>query len=170
MPKSLPSIEARGALAENMKERVYATITLIAVVTSLWQTADHQTVGGSIAGISGTVAALWAATVIAARVSHRAVHRKSMSQISLAKLLFTSSGLLVPALLPIILVSISGTGVFTLKNALLASMITLLLSLFTLSFMGVRQIYTSKPRALLISILETSVGIGVVLLKLVVGE
>jgi hypothetical protein len=160
----------REHLAENMKERVYATITLIAVVTSLWQTADHQTAGGAIAGIGGTVAALWAATVIAARVSHRAVHRKSMSEVSLAKLLFTSSGLLVPAFLPVVLVLVSRTGVVSLKGALLASMIALLLSLFTLSFMGVRRIYTSPWRAFSISLIETSVGIGVVLLKLVVGE
>lgn len=170
MGKPLPSAEVREHLAENMKERVYATITLVAVVTSLWQTADHQTVKGAIAGIGGTVVALWAATLIAARVSHRAVHKKGMTKGGLGRLLFTSSGLLVPAFLPIVLVSISGTEVLTLKNALLASMIALLLSLFTLSWMGVRRIYSSLPRALLVSLLETSVGIGVVILKLVVGK
>lgn len=170
MNRSLPNASVREHLAENMKERVYATITLIAVVASLWQTADHHSVRGAVAAIVGTVIALWVATIISARVSHRAVHKSSMNQVSLAKLLFTSSGLLAPALLPTILVAVSATGLITLKTALFASLIALLLSLFTLSFMGLRRIYTSIPRIMIISALETLVGIGVVVLKLLVGE
>lgn len=164
------TVEIREHLAENMKERVYATITLLAVIATLWQTSDHHSIKGTVASIVGTVIGLWLATLIAGRVSHRAVYQKSMRRHELAKLLFTSSGLLVPAFLPTVFVLLSGFGVISLKNALLGGMVVLLLSLFTLSFAAGRKIYTSRARIILISALETLVGVGVIALKILVGE
>lgn len=160
----------REHIAENMKERVYASITLIAVIVALWQSPDHRTVVGAVASVGGTAVALWLATLISARVSHRAVYNKSMSAHELRKLLFTSSGLLAPAILPILLILLSQTGLFTLEYALLGGMGALVLSLFTLSFTTGRRIYPTLSRVLLISALETLVGVGVILLKLVIGK
>ena len=164
------SSEIREHLAENMKERIYATITLIALITALWQTADHHSIGGAVAGIIGTVVALWLATVISARVSHRAVHGKSLGRGDVFKLMFTSSGLFLPAIAPTVVILVSATGMISLRSALFVSIDMLLLSLYTLSFMASRRIYTSMARALWISVLEMSVGVGVVLLKLAIGE
>lgn len=158
------------SVAENMKERVYATITIIAVIVALWQTANHHTVRGVIASIAGTSAALWLATLVAARVSHHAVKGKGMTLHDWRKLLFTSSGLFAPAVLPIILVLQTKLGWMTLKSALYASIVALLLSLFVLSFTSGRRIYTNPLKLLLLSTIEMSVGIGVVILKLAVGE
>lgn len=85
--------------------------------------------------------------------------------------MFTSSGLFLPAITPTFIILISLAGVLSLKNALLVSIIALLLSLFTLSFMASRRIYANNlGRAAWISLLEMSVGVGVVLLKLAIGE
>jgi len=157
-------------LAENMKERIYATITLIGVITALWQVASLHTVRGVLASIGGTVVALWLATLVSARVSHHAIYGKSMDRVELRKLLFTSSGVFAPAIVPTLLVLVSTLGVMTTKTALLDSILVLVASLFLLSFMASRRIYSSMARVLLISVLEMSVGIGVVLLKLAVGE
>lgn len=156
--------------AENMKERIYATITLLAVIVALWQTSDHHTTKGAIASILGTSAALWLATLVSARVSHHAVKGKSMTAGELRKLFFTSSGLFAPALLPVVLILQSRQGWMSLETALLVSIIALLLSLFVLSFVAARRIYKSPLQLILISSLELLVGIGVVLLKLAVGE
>lgn len=164
------SNELREHIAENMKERIYATITLLAVITALWQSADHHSAWGIIVSIVGTSIALWLATVISARISFRAVHGKSHGRSDMFKLMFTSSGLFLPAIAPTLLVLLSSTGLFELRGALFASIIVLLLSLFTLSFTASRRIYPTKSRAFLISVLEMSVGIGVVLLKLATGE
>jgi len=168
--RKLDAVSVREHLAENMKERVYATITLVAVIAALWQTADHHSVGGVLASIGGTAVALWAATIISARVSYRAVYARSMNGHEVAKLFFTSSGLLAPAIFPVLLIIVSGIGALPLKDALFAGMIALLLSLFTLSFMAGRRIYTKMSRVLLISFLEMLVGVGVIVLKLAVGE
>lgn len=163
-------VEALESIAENMKERIYATITLLAMIVALWQTSGHHTAGGAVINMLGTVAALWLATIMSARMSHRAVHGKSMTLSRLRKLLFTSSGLFAPAILPVAFVLASMTGVTTLKNALFAGVVILVLSLFFLSFHAGRRIHASFLRLIVISMVEMLVGVGVVALKLFVGE
>ena len=161
----------REVIAENMKERVYSTITLIAVLTAMWQNADRHTAFGTIVIIAGSVVALWLATLISIRMSYRAVHGRPVSLNSYRRLLFSASGLLAPAISPIIIVGISGlTDWYSIKSALMASMIVCLFSLFLLSYGAGRKIYDSFWRLMLVSTLEMSVGVGVILLKLAVGE
>lgn len=163
--------EMREIIAENMKERVYSTITLLAVLTVLWQNAEHHRVFPTIMTILGSVVALWLATLISIRLSYRAVHGKAISMGSYRKALFSASGLLAPAITPILIVAISGiTGWYSLKAALMASMIVSLFSLFLISFSAGRKIYDSLGRLLIVSTLEMSVGVGVILLKIVTGE
>ncbi len=157
-------------IAENMKERVYATLTLLAVIAALWQTADHHTVAGAIASIVGSVTALWLATIISARMSYRAVHARRMSVGDYRKIIFTSSGLFAPAIAPVLFILVSLTGVISFGTALVASMVTLALSLFLLSFVAGRRIYGLGSRLIVISALEMLLGIGVIALKLAVGE
>lgn len=157
-------------IAENMKERIYATLTLVAVIAVMWQNAGHHTVFGTIASLLGTALALWLATVIAARMSYRAVHGRGMNATHYRKLLFTSSGLLAPVIPPILLLLISSSGLISLQTALMISMILLALSLFLFSFMAGRKIYVSVGRLILISALEMLLGIGVIALKIAVGE
>jgi hypothetical protein len=157
-------------VAENMKERIYATITLLALIVALWKTAGDHTVGGSVASIIGTVTALWLATLISSRISHRAVHGKSMARRDLGRLAFTSSGLFVPAIVPTLLIIVSLTKFISLKTAFMASIVALLLSLFLLSFTAGRRIYTSPVRLVIVSSAEMAIGVGVILLKLAIGE
>lgn len=162
---------AREVIAENMKERVYSTITLLAVLATMWQHAEHHSVMGVIAGIVGAVVGVWLATLIAARMSYRAVHGKPIDRRDYVKTFFTTSGLLAPALPPLLFVIVSGlTGWYDLKAALLVSMLVSLLSLFALSFNASRRIYDTAWRQLLVSSLELVVGASIILLKLAAGE
>lgn len=164
-------IEQREAVAENMKERIYSTITLLAVLTVMWQNTEHRSTIGTISTIVGSVMALWMATLIAIRISYRAVHGKPISRAEYVEGFFTSSGLLAPAVPPILIVLVSGvTSWYSLHTALLASMVVSLMSLFTLSFIGGRKIYNNTWRLIMVSTLETLVGVGVIVLKLAVGE
>lgn len=167
--RHLSAIE-REHIAENMKERVYATITLLAVIAAHWQHEITHSVQATVISIIGTVVALWLATLIAMRMSHRAVHGKAVELHEYRRLVFTSSGLLAPAIGPTLIVLGSLTGLYTLKNALIASVVVLLLSLFLLSFTAGRRIYDSTARLFIVSFLEMSVGLGVIALKILVGE
>lgn len=162
------SPEAREIVAENMKERIYASITLLAVIAAHWQTS--HSVRATIVAIGGSVVALWLATLVASRMSYRAVHAKSIGTREYRRIVFTSSGLLAPAIAPILLVLGSLTELYTLHNALTASMVILLVSLFLLSFTAGKKIYNNVWQLLLVSTLEMSVGLGVIALKLFAGE
>lgn len=154
-----------------MRERIYSSITLLAVMAALWQNSQHHTHFGAVASIFGAAVALWLATLIAIRMSYRAVHGKGITRREYSRTLFAASGLLAPAMPPVILIAISGvTELYDLKTALMAAMIVGLFSLFLLSFTAGRKIYDSTWRLLLVSSLEMAVGIGVILLKLAVGE
>jgi len=164
------SVEAREQFAENTRERIYSTITLLAVLAALWHTVQYHSVLGVIASISGTVMGLWLATLMSDRMSYRAVHGKGMPSEKYHKIFFAASGLLAPAVAPLLLVALSMTGILTLKTALTISIILLLMSLFLFSILGSRRIYDSKQKILLISLLELLIGVGVVALKLLIGE
>lgn len=173
MNRSSPSMtpQAREVVADNMKERIYSAITLLAVMAALWQNAGHHSHGGTIISIVGAATALWLATLIATRMSYRAVHGRSITRREYIRTLFTASGLLAPAILPVIIIALSGaTHWYNLQTALMASMIISLLSLFLLSFNAGRKIYDSVGRLVVVSMLEMSVGVGVIVLKLAVGE
>lgn len=160
------TVTQREQIAENMKERVYATITLLAVIAAHWQYNISSSVRATLFSIISTVIALWLATLISVRMSYRAIHGRPIKLHEYRHMIFTSSGLLAPAIGPALIVLGSLTGLYSLHDSLLGAMIILLLSLFLLSFTAGRRIYDSLPRLLLVSALEMSVGIGVILLKL----
>jgi len=163
--------EQRELFADNLRERVYSTITLIAVLTVMWQSDAHHTALGAIGVILGSVFALWLATLISSRMAYRAIHGQPISRRSYIRALFAASGLIVPAIVPVIIVGISGaTSLYSLKAAVTASIVVSLLSLFLLSLNAGRKIYSSFLQTLLISVLEMSVGFVVIVLKLAVGE
>lgn len=163
-------LEAREQFAENTKERIYSTITLLAVVTALWHSSAHHSALGTLGAIIGTVVALWLATLMAARMSYRAVHARGMPLETYRNMFFSASGLLAPAAAPVFFVLLSMTGMFELHVALFVSMIVLLLSMFLFSVLGSRRIYGSWLKVLGISLAELCIGVSVVVIKLVAGE
>lgn len=163
------SDDERTSLAEMLRERIYATITLLAVVVALWQHPDEHQPLGAIGIILGTVVALWLATIVAARISYTAVHgaavHKEPKYLEASK---AASGLLTPAGPPIFFVLLSMSGLFSLKTALLIGVISLLASLFLFSVMSGSRVTDSKVKLLVFSAMQTLIGVGVVLLKLAV--
>lgn len=163
------SNDDRALLAEMLRERIYATITLLAVVVALWQHPDEHQPLGAIGVILGTVVALWLATLVAARISYTAVHGNTVNKepkyLEASK---AASGLLTPAGPPIFFILLSITGLFSLKTALLIGVVSLLASLFLFSLMSGNRVTDSKVKLLVFSAMQTLIGVGVVLLKLAV--
>ena len=163
------SDDDRAFVAEMLRERIYATITLLAVVAALWQHPDEHQPLGAIGVILGTVVALWLATLVAARISYTAVHgsmvHKEPKYLEASK---AASGLLIPASTPILFILLSMTSLFSLKTALFIGVISLLASLFFFSVMSGSRVTDSKVKLLFFSAMQTLIGVGVVLLKLAV--
>lgn len=174
MTKQNKSTDAHNTIIEQssefLKERIYATITLLALLATLWQAADHFTARGAAFSVLGTVIALWMAIGIAERMSYQVIHGKQMSARVYGSILWTHSALLVPALPVLILIGFSGLGLISLSGALLTSMIVLLFSFAVFSLLAGRRIHTTWYEVIVSTLYEIALGIGVIILKIVAGH
>ncbi len=159
--------EQRRQFAETLRERIYSTISLLAVIVVLWQHTETHSAWGVIWVIVGTVAALWLATIIAARMSYQIVHQQA-AELHFGESKEAASGLLIPAVAPIFFILVSMTGVIELKTALLFGIISLLLSLFFFSLMSGRKLKSTAWGLIGYSLLQMGLGVMVVLIKLAV--
>lgn len=156
----------RTQYAELLRERIYSTITLLAVLVVLWQHPGDYTEWGVIGAIVGTVGALWLATLIASRMSYRIAHDDKELEPHFREASEAASGLLAPAGAPVFLVLMSMTGVIDLQTALLLSVVLLVLSLFLFSLISGRKIASSNLSLLVFSAMQLGLGLAVVALKL----
>ncbi|MCA9338383.1 hypothetical protein KC949_02395 [Candidatus Saccharibacteria bacterium] len=154
-------------LAEVLRERIYATLTLLAVMVGLWQHPGDHSALGALGVMFGTVVALWLATIIAARMSYRIVHSGDEFESKWHEVGETASGLLLPAVAPALFVLISLTGIISLKTALLVGIISLVVSLYAFSVYSGRKMSSSLSGVLMYSGLQMLLGAGVVALKIV---
>lgn len=137
-------------------------------MVTLWQHPEDHRPLGVMGIIAGTVVALWLATIIAARMSYRAVHSKSDLEPRYKEAVESARGLLMPAGVPILFVLLALIHIISLQMALMFGVISLVLSLFAFSVYAGRRSADSFGRILLYSFLQMALGIGVVLLKLAV--
>lgn len=160
--------EQRAMFAESLRERIYSTITLLAVVVGLWQHPTEYRPIGVIGVIFGTVFALWLATIFASRMSAQIIHIGDKVESSHHETVRAASGLLAPAGAPIFFVLLSMVGIITIQTALLIGVFSLILSLFLFSVYAGRKTTNKFSKVLMYSALQMILGIGIVALKLVV--
>jgi hypothetical protein len=157
-------------VSEYLKERIYATITLIALLATLWQTASHFSPAGAALSVLGTVIALWLAVGVASRMSYHVVNGKRMSPQVYIGILRAHAALLIPAGPALFFIGLSAFDIFSLETALFISMIALLLSFAGFSLMAGRQIHSNLLEIIVTSAFEVGLGVGIILLKIVAGH
>lgn len=155
--------------AERLKERIYATITMVAVTMGL-AGSEHLDALGAAATVAVTALGLWAATIVADQQAHRVVHLRPPSAGELRRLLFVSSPLLVSAVAPLTLIVLSAVGLLALRTALLIAAGIGVGSLFAWSFTGGRRMGAGPVGALLAGTVDMSIGVAVALVKYIAGH
>ena len=160
--------EQRNQFAEILRERIYATITLLAVMVTLWRHPSEHSDFGTIGIILGTGGALWFATMIAARMSYRIIHSSEEAAAKSWEASESARGLLTPAGAPIFFILFSFTNLIDLKTSLLLGISSLVLSLFLFSLYSGRKSSDSWAKILLYSLLQLALGVGIVALKIIV--
>ncbi|MGI5372339.1 hypothetical protein [Streptomyces iakyrus] len=113
-----PGTEA-AVLADRLKERIYATITMIAVVVGL-SLGDVGSLG-AVATVLTTALGLWLAAFVADQQAHRTVHRHLATGPELRRMLYVSSPLLSCAVGPAVLIALAALDVLSLHAALLTA-------------------------------------------------
>ena len=157
-------------VTDYLRERIYATITLIALLATMWQHANSSSHFSAALSVTGTVVALWLAIGIASRMSYQVINGKRMGLKVYATILRQHSALLLPAFPVLFLIGISALHIFSLETALFSSMIILLLSFAGFSVLAGRKMHSNFIEILITTAFETALGIGVIVLKIVAGH
>jgi hypothetical protein len=160
---------AGDTAAARLKERIYATITLTAVVVTL---AEAEATDHAEAALTVAVTALgvWLATIVADEQAHRAMSGRGASRAEIRTAMHVSSPLLLSAVGPLVLIGMSALGVMVLVTALLISAAVGVAGLFLLGWRTGLRMGNGPLSALTSGLLDTAIGAGVVAVKLLAGH
>ena len=158
--------EQREQRAEQLKERIYVTLTALAVVLVLRSEADQTTPGTAAAALAVTVGATLLAVFVADVIAHITVHAAVPSGAELLQMLRVVTPALGVLVLPVILLRLAATEVMTLDRALRVSSIALVASLVVIGYLAVRRLRISLFPSLVVLLAEFALGLAVVALEL----
>lgn len=160
---------AGDTTAARLKERIYATITLVAVVVTLAEaeTTDHAEAALTVAA---TALGIWLATLVADEQAHRAMSGRGANRAEIRTAMHVSSPLLLSAVGPLVLIGMSALGVMVLVTALLISAGVEVASLFLWGWRTGLRMGNGPLSAVVSGLLDTAIGVGVVAVKLLAGH
>ncbi|MFJ6940237.1 hypothetical protein [Streptomyces sp. NPDC101132] len=164
-----PSPEMLEALRERLKERIYAAITMLAVVVGLAQN-PHTGHATAAVYVTCTAVGLWLATLVADAQAHRVVHQRLPDRREVRHFLFVSSPLLGSALGPLVMVALSAAGALGLETALWVAVGVDVASLAAWGYTGGRRMGGGLLVSALAGLVDAAIGLGVVTVKLVAGH
>ncbi|MFJ8595201.1 hypothetical protein [Streptomyces sp. NPDC093598] len=162
-----PGAEA-GVLADRLKERLYATITMIALVVGL-SLGDVGSLG-AIATVLTTALGLWLAAFVADQQAHRTVHRRVATGHELRRMLYVSSPLLSCAVGPAVLIALAALGVLSLDAALLAAAGVGVVTLFLWGCLGGLRMGGGALAAVVAGLVDAAIGVAIALVKAAAGH
>ena len=155
-------------LADTLKERIYASLALLAVLVSI--DPVHTSAGYTEVLIGGTALSLWLASWISTHLAQSVVFGRAVEPDKLEREKQRHAPLLLTAILPMILVGMAGTHVFSLETALSISIFSIILALIAWALTSARRMHTSPARTIILASAITLVGFGIVLLKVFIGH
>lgn len=151
------------SIAQYLKERIYATITGLAIVLVISTNAEHHDARGALFSLVIGVLGITAAGYLAENIAHIAVHAKLPTTAEQRVLLRIALGALSTVVTPVILLVLAWVGVMQLETSLRVSTIVYLVTLGVIGFGAVRRTGLSWWARL--AVLAVLVGFG----ALVVG-
>jgi hypothetical protein len=170
MPKLAQlSLAQKEYIAELLKERIYATLALLAVLISI--DADHTSPLRALFIVAGTIFSLWAASVVALQMSKRVVFQGEIDpdharEQSLRK----HAPMLAVLPFPLLMISLSLLEVLPLGLTLDISIVVTLLLLITWSLLSARALRVTRLSTFIIAGVELLIGLAVVALKVALGH
>ncbi|MEU1782271.1 MULTISPECIES: hypothetical protein [Streptomyces] len=151
-------------IASRLKERLYATITMIAVVVGLAH-SGHAGPRGAAVSVAVTAVGLWLTSIVADGQAHRVMHGPEDSGRQLRQTLFVSSPLLLSAVGPLVLIALSALGAMELRTALLTAAGVSVGVLFAWGWYGGVRMGAHTAVALLAGVADAAIGTVVALVK-----
>ncbi|AEW94829.1 MULTISPECIES: hypothetical protein [Streptomycetaceae] len=155
----------RATAAERLKERIYATLTMLAVVIGLAESTPPGTHSDAAWTIGGTAVGVWLATLVADQQSHRVVHHRLARGEELRRMLYTSAPLLLSGVGPLLFTALSALGAIRLRPALFTAVVVDLAELFGWGVISGVRMGGTAAAAVVAGLADVVVGAGIVAVK-----
>jgi len=158
---------SREYLAEIFRERIYGSITVLAVNIGLvLKINDGLTVRHAFITIIATIVGLWLAGIFSSVLSYRIVHQKNMPRKQFAHELTVHRGLLMAGWSTLIMLTLAAFGAVSLHTAILTDIILTITALTFTVLRGTKSGANTFITALIsVAIQATIIGF-IILLKL----
>ncbi len=168
--KSIKLSEVRKEYAADLlKERIYATLALLAVLISI--DTDHNSAIHSALIISGTIFSLWAASIVSALMARRVVYQDNLDhERDRDDQLRKHAPMLAALMFPLMMVTLAIIGAISLRTAVDISITGSLLLLVLWSILSARALRAKKVPTFILVLAELGIGLGIVLIKALLGH
>lgn len=155
-------------LAERLKERIYASIALLAVFLSMSNDMRH---GEAALLIGATAISLWMASIFSVLISRAMVYeRHKLTRAEVQHQFVIHAPLLASATTPLILVGLSALNLFTMATAIKISAVWLLAFMAISSILAARKTHASLLRKLVAAGLAFGMGLLIITIKIAVSH
>lgn len=159
-----PVAEDRDLYAAYLRERLYGTLTLMAVVASLLATGT-QSVAHATVSILSTVGGLWLASFFATITAHRVVHDKPLRRNELWHEFIIHRGLLSAAVPSLALLGLAALGFIGLQTALMTDIVLAIAFTVTAVLRSAKTNENSRHTAVILSIVQLGLAGSIIAVK-----
>lgn len=156
-------------IAELLKERIYATLALLAVLISI--DTGHSSPLHAIYIICGTIISLWAASIVATQMSRRLIFQGKLDHVhETHHQLRRHAPMLASLLFPVLMISLAMTKLISLDVAVNVSIASALILLVSWSIGSARSLNAKKMPTFILVAIELGIGLSIVALKVLIGH
>lgn len=154
---------------ELLKERIYATIALLAVMLAIHP--EHTTPIHAALILAGTAFSLWVASIIASRMARRIIlgHAHETEEEQRYRL-SKQAPLLTAAIFPVTMFLVSAAHIIPFEIALILGIAGLFTFMISVSYLSAQAFKISLLHTLYITAVQLFLAAGLIWLKLHVGE
>jgi len=161
--------EPKEFIAELLRERIYATFTLIAVLATI--DTKHTDARHAAFIITGTIIALWAASIVATVMSRRMIFQNTLNhEHEIRHQIRVHAPMLLTLAFPLFLLLLTSLGVLSLSTAITVAIFSAMLLLVSWSIHSARSLHARKIPTLILIVLQVGIGLGIIALKIAVGH
>lgn len=152
-------------VAGALRERIYASLTGVATVMLLIIHADDETVTSAVVSVVIAMTTLWLASLVSEMLAHGVTSTGDDDRSAARRIAFTAGQSLELVTVPVGLILLSLTGVWSLRTSLILAVVALMGTLAIASIYAVRRSRLGWFARVLVVLVELGLGAIVILGK-----
>jgi hypothetical protein len=156
-------------IAELLKERIYATLALLAVLISI--DTEHYSALHAVYIICGTIISLWAASIVSTQMSRRLIFQGQLDTAHETQYqLRRHAPMLASLVFPLLMIGLSTLNLISLEAAINISIASALVLLMGWSIGSARSLHAKRLPTFVLVGIELAIGLSIVGLKVLIGH